>query len=123
LSPDEKKGVCVVDELKSIKDAIKNTILSNVGSLGEEDLGDRVVGRMARDVINQVLSRAGKSKDDIIQILGREIGIALAAMLREPLEQLVESKKIRISVELVGKTPPPDPKVKGAPRTAKSKRR
>jgi hypothetical protein len=91
----------MVDEIKSIKDAIRNTILSS-GS-GEDDHGDRLMGRMARDVINQILSKAGKSKDDIIQVLGREIGIALAAMLKQPLEQLVESKKVRITVELVGK--------------------
>jgi hypothetical protein len=110
----------MVDELKSFKDAIKNTILNNVGGLAEDDLGDRVVGKMARDVINQVLSKAGKSKDEFIQILGREIGFALAAMLREPLEQLVESKKLCISIELVAK---PQESVKSGRARDKSRAR
>lgn len=56
-----------------------------------------------KDLLGTVLGVAGKSKDDVIEIVGREIGQALAAMLKEPLSQVVNHRKLKISVELVPK--------------------
>ncbi len=112
----------MVDEISSIKNAIKKTISPNSQTQGDEDLGDRVVSRLARDAINQVLSKAGKGKDDLILIVGREIGLAVAAMLKEPLDQLVEGKKLRISLELVSKDDQDKAKAKARSKGPSGKR-
>ena len=88
----------MVDDLKSRGDRIIKNILGNLSSSS----GDEGAG--ARDLVWGLLSKAGKSKDDVIQILGREIGLALAAVLAKPLEQMTESKQVRITVELVPKS-------------------
>lgn len=87
----------MVDDLKSRGDRILRNILSNLASSGNDD------GAGARDLVLGLLSKAGKSKDEVIQILGREIGLALAAVLAKPLEQMTENKRVRITVELVPK--------------------
>lgn len=58
-----------------------------------------------RDILNGALKSAGKSKDEFVTILGREMGLAFAAMVKEPLQKIVESKRLRIQfdIELVDK--------------------
>lgn len=92
----------MVDDLKSRGDRIIKNILGNLSSANDDGAG-------ARDLVLGLLSKAGRSKDEVIQILGREIGLALAAVLAKPLEKMTESKRIRITVELV-------PKLKGKKR-------
>jgi hypothetical protein len=92
----------MVDDLKNIKNTIKNTIFSSI-HLSEDEIGEKLAGPFAKSLINQMIQKAGKGKDDIVQILGREIGFAVAAVLKDPLSQLVEGKKIQISLELVNK--------------------
>lgn len=53
------------------------------------------------DILTSLLSLAGKGKDEAIQIVGREIGIALAAMLKEPLAMLVNNRKLKVTLEFV----------------------
>lgn len=86
----------MVDDLKNRRDRIIKNILQSFSS-NEED------GAGARDLVLGLLSKAGRSKDEVIQILGREIGFALAAVLAKPLEQMTESKRIKITLELVPK--------------------
>ncbi len=57
--------------------------------------------RIASELLSSILVRAGKGKDDIIQIFSREVGFAIANMLKEPLQKLTESKKIQITIEVV----------------------
>lgn len=57
--------------------------------------------RIAGELLSALLARAGKGKDDIIQIFSREVGVALAGMLKEPLQKFTESKKIQITIEIV----------------------
>jgi hypothetical protein len=81
---------------KTRTDRIIKNILSGLAGTSDHD-------NPTRDILNTLLSKAGRSKDEVIQILGREIGLALAAVLAKPLEQLTETKRIRITVELVPK--------------------
>ena len=61
-------------------------------------------------LLNQVgfkilVVHGGKSKDEIVQVLCREIGVATAAVLKEPLNQVLENRKLQITMELVPKAP------------------
>ena len=88
----------MVDDLKNRGDRILKNILSGIaGAVSSDDEST------ARDVVLGLLSKAGRSKDEVIQILGREIGLALAAVLAKPMEQMTENKRVRITVELVNK--------------------
>ncbi len=99
----------MVDDLKNRGDRILKNIISGLaGTLQSDDDGN------SRDIVSGLLSKAGKSKDEVIQILGREIGLALAAVLAKPLQQITENKRVRITVELVPKS-----KKKSAPQTKK----
>lgn len=86
----------MVDDLKNRGDRILKNILQSISG-AEDD------GATASNLVLGLLSKAGRSKDEVIQILGREIGFALAAVLAKPLEQMTESKRVRITVELVPK--------------------
>lgn len=97
----------MVDDIKSRGDRIIKNILGNL-SAGDDGAG-------TRDLVWGLLSKAGRSKDEVIQILGREIGLALAAVLAKPLEQMTESKRVRITVELV-------PKAKSAKKRPRKKK-
>jgi hypothetical protein len=44
---------------------------------------------------------AGKGKDELVQVICREIGTATAMVLKEPLGKLLENKRIQITIELV----------------------
>jgi hypothetical protein len=88
----------MVDDLKNRGDRILKNILSGLQSSLQSDDDST-----ARDLVFGLLSKAGRSKDEVIQILGREIGLALAAVLAKPLEQITENKRVRITVELVPK--------------------
>jgi len=70
----------------------------------------------AKELIGIITSFAGKSKDEMVQILCREIGTALAAVLKEPLTQVLENRKLQITLELV-------PKGQAAPKSKKPKAR
>lgn len=56
-----------------------------------------------RELISNLASWAGKGKDEIVQLICREIGSATAAVLKEPLTQVIESRKLTITLELVPK--------------------
>lgn len=87
-----------MSETKTRRDRIiKNLISGITGTSQTED------DSSAKDLVLGLLSKAGRSKDEVIQILGREIGLALAAVLAKPLEQMTENKRLRITVELVAK--------------------
>lgn len=86
----------MVDDMKNRSDRILKNILSGIAGATDPE-------GPAKDLISGLLSKAGRSKDEVIQILGREIGLALAAVLAKPLEQITENKRIRVTVELIPK--------------------
>lgn len=92
-----------------------------------EDLRQKVEGLALRELITSIASWAGKGKDEVIQIIGREIGQAVAAMLREPLARAIEGQKLRVTFEILAKSAQdlkasPRPRQRG-PRRPKGKER
>jgi hypothetical protein len=65
----------------------------------KEDLN--ILRDALRELVTSTLDKAGKGKSEVIKILGREIGQALAAVLKEPLDQLIKTRKVNICIELV----------------------
>ncbi len=111
----------MVEEFKKIPRSLTKSLLSGIG-LSEEELQDRIEGKLGKELLSSLLSRAGKGKDELIQILGREIGFALAAVLAEPLKKIVESKKLTISIELANKAKNPAPKKRTRKKTSSKKK-
>lgn len=58
-------------------------------------------GAGAKEVFSNLAGLAGKGKDELIQILCREIGQATASVLKEPLAQLLKDKKLQLTIEFV----------------------
>jgi hypothetical protein len=100
---------------KSRRDRLIKNILSGItGPLQNEE------DSTTKDMVLGLLSKAGRSKDEVIQILGREIGLALAAVLAKPLEQMTENKRIKITLELEAKHKKPSAP-QGKKKTGKTK--
>jgi hypothetical protein len=103
----------MVDDLKNRGDRILKNILQSFAGSDDDGAG-------TRDLVLGLLSKAGRSKDEVIQILGKEIGFALAAVLAKPLEQMTENKRIRITVELVPKAKTTKKRAKKTSTSSKS---
>ncbi len=90
-----------MEEFKNIKDNLLKSVFSAVASVSDngQESGKGPAGAL-RDLIGSLASIAGKGKDEIVQIISREIGIAVAGVVKEPLTQILESKKIKITLEL-----------------------
>jgi hypothetical protein len=89
----------MVDEFRSLKESL----LKSVFSAASNDNGD-ANGRSLfalREVISTLASLAGKGKDEIVQMISREIGNAVAAALKEPMRQAMKDKKLRMTIEFV----------------------
>lgn len=71
----------------------------------DNPIKDKIEGSIRNDFVNALFNKAGRGKDELIQILGKEIGSALAAMLKEPLNDIIKDKKISMSIEIVDKKP------------------
>lgn len=71
-----------------------------------------------RDLLGALASWGGKGKDEVVQVLCREIGVATAAILKEPINQVLEARKLQITLELI-----PKPIVKTAKKKKKTARK
>ncbi len=102
---------------RALRDGIIKNLLSGITVQTEEFFSDedddddqenggksRIDLKTAKALINALANWAGKGKDEIIQVLCREIGLAIAAVLKEPLKQVIENRTLRVSLELVPKT-------------------
>ncbi|MEI8025559.1 MAG: hypothetical protein WCI18_04340 [Pseudomonadota bacterium] len=60
---------------------------------------------LVKELFSAVLKSAGKGKNEVITVLGREMGMAFAAMVKDPLQKIVDSKalKVNFQIELVDK--------------------
>ena len=56
-----------------------------------------------KEFLGGLSSWAGTSKDEIVAMVCKEIGQATANTLKEPLDQIMSSKKLKITVELVAR--------------------
>jgi|GEM_PF-2003129 hypothetical protein len=94
----------------------KERWLKNLGHYLARDQ-ERVEGALpsAKEFLGALASWAGKGRDELLQVICREIGQATAAVLREPLTQLLHQKKLQITIELLtseetAKTKPSKPR-------------
>ena len=86
------------------RDNLVNKVFSTiVKGLDGEDVSTDTENLTAKDVLGAFANWGGKGKDEIVQILCREIGVATAAVLKEPLNQVIENRKLQITMELVPK--------------------
>ena len=100
---------------------VKKVFSSIVKSLD----GEEVEGHdnpTAKDILGAVANWGGKSKDELVQVLCREIGIATAAVLKEPLNQVLENRKLQISIEFVPKTDDHKKQTKKSAASSKKKK-
>lgn len=65
--------------------------------------GDEGLRMSPKELVASLAQWAGKSKDEIVTMVCREIGQATAAVLKEPLAQIIESQKVQITFEFVPK--------------------
>ncbi len=111
----------MVDEFKTIKEnffKVLSGAIVGVTTAGSAAMNDDVAGddddtararlidaNAARALLAAVFARAGKGKDEVVQVAAREIGVAIAAMLKEPLSALAKHHRLQISLsfELVPK--------------------
>ena len=104
----------MVDDFRNIKDSIFRSVIATLNSVAEGD-GEKKSGSArldsssARELLSMAAGWAGKGKDEIVQILCREIGMAVAAVIKEPLTQVLENRKLQISMELVPKEESEEP--------------
>lgn len=94
-----------------------------------KDSNDTYTGG-AKEVLFNLAGLAGKGKDELIQSICREIGQATAAVLKEPLAQLLKDRKLQVTIEFVpvknAKEKSPKPKKssrESAPKTSSPRRR
>jgi predicted hydrocarbon binding protein len=101
-------GYTMVDDFRSLRDGLRRALLGQMSFQSEADSGsddrdDQTSADVLKALLGALFARAGKGKDEVVQIIGREIGQAIAAMLREPLSKIAENQKLQISFELVPK--------------------
>jgi hypothetical protein len=59
---------------------------------------------LLRDTLLTFVARAGKGKDEVLQVMARETGAAIAALLKQPLNDLTKNHRLQVTVELVPKS-------------------
>lgn len=59
---------------------------------------------LLRDTVLTFVARAGKGKDEVLQVLARETGAAIAALLKQPLHDLAKNHRLQVTLELVPKS-------------------
>ncbi len=89
-----------VKDSRGLRDQVIKSFFSAIKSNGDDP---KIDVRTAKDLIGTLASWAGKGKDEIVGVICREIGVAVAAMLKEPLTQVLENRKVQISIELIPK--------------------
>jgi hypothetical protein len=112
----------MVDEFKSLRDNLFKVLTGKDKDRDDEDglggLGSVLDAGTAKALLGAIFQRAGKGKDEVVGIVAREIGVAVAAMLKEPLAALAKNQKLQISFEFV----PKDGHQEEPPRSKKPRR-
>ena len=86
----------------STREAQRRSLLSFLARNAEETpLSLDLKG--ARELLSNLANWAGKGKDEIVQLICREIGYATAAVLKEPITQILKDKKLQLTLELIPK--------------------
>ena len=101
------------DKEKSRREKVLGNLLSYMAGTPQEQTN-------TKDLISSLASLAGKGKDEVVQILCREIGLATAAIWKEPLAQILENRKLQITFEFVPKA---DEEPKSKPSSKKKSKK
>lgn len=59
-----------------------------------------------KEFLGALANWAGKGRDELLQVICREIGQATANVLKEPLTELMRHRKLQITIELLGPDEP-----------------
>lgn len=72
-----------------------------------QDESSTVNLNLLRDTLLTFVARAGKGKDEVLQVLARETAATIAALLKQPLadfgKDLAHNHRIQLTIELVPK--------------------
>lgn len=80
----------------------QNRVLKHLAALlAKEDGKDEGATSSAKEVLSTLAGLAGKGKDELVQSICREIGQATAAVLKEPMAQLLKDRKLQVTIEFV----------------------
>ncbi|RYZ56765.1 MAG: hypothetical protein EOP07_11725 [Proteobacteria bacterium] len=80
----------------------QNRVLKHLAALlAKEEGKDESLSGGAKEVLSTLAGLAGKGKDELVQSICREIGQATAAVLKEPLAQLLKDRKLQVTIEFV----------------------
>lgn len=94
----------MVDEFKTLKESLIRSVFAAVASSTDpENPQAKATPSAIRELVSSLALIAGKGKDEIVQIISREIGIAVAGVIKEPVHQILEDRKLKITLELVPK--------------------
>lgn len=74
---------------------------------GRSEGGSSFLG--PKEFLGALANWAGKGRDELLQVICREIGQATASVLKEPLTELMRHRKLQITIELLH---PDEPKQK-----------
>ncbi len=85
---------------------IKNFTQYVSGTISRHSDKNDVSSASVKEFLSSMATWAGKGKDELVQVICREIGTATASVLKEPLSKLLENKKLQITIELVSNEPP-----------------
>lgn len=95
----------MVDELRSFSDSVFRILAAGLTGTADDSGGRRGILDMnlksAKDLLGSLAALAGKGKDEIAQIVCREIGNAMANVLKEPITQVLRGRKLQVTLELV----------------------
>ena len=80
---------------------------------------DKIPLDQAKDMLNGFLQWAGKSKDEVLQLMASEAATAFANTLKEPLVQILKSKNVTIEIKLEDKAASKAKPKRASKRTAK----
>ena len=119
------------DQMKQLGQNIGKGLQILLNTITEETPDGKTVPKVdlktAKDLVGALAEWAGKGKDEVLQIVSKEIGVALANVLREPVAEAMRKKRLKITLEFgpeeddaaAAPSPPPPKRAPHAPHRAK----
>jgi 5-carboxymethyl-2-hydroxymuconate isomerase len=86
----------MVDDLKNIRNQLFKAAMGAVSGIS----GSKDTAATLRDTVASLATLAGKGKDEIVQMISREIGQAVAGVIKEPILEIIRERKLQITIEL-----------------------
>ncbi len=104
-------------EKTSLRDAFLRMVSQGLSNSEEGGESRGILDlKNVRELVGTLASWAGQSKDEVIQMMCKEIGMAVASTLKEPIAQALEGRKLQFTMQLL----PRDSKSKTAKQKTKT---